>query len=87
MAILLQISYSQKGKKVILYGGYIHFFSKKRNPKSDISYWTCRYYRGKTCNAVLYAQEINGDYFLVKKPTHLLHLPDPEEINNYRLRR
>ena len=86
MAIPLQISYSQKGKKVILYGGYIHFFSKKRNPTSDISYWACWYYRGKTCNGVLHAQEINGEYFLVKEPTHLLHLPDPDLINNYKFR-
>ena len=28
-AIPLQIFYSQKGKKVILYGGYIHFIAKK----------------------------------------------------------
>ena len=80
MEIPLQISCSQKGKKVILYGRQIHFFSKKRNPTSDISYWACWYYRGETFNGAFHAQEINGEYFLVKEPTHLLHLPDPDLI-------
>ena len=58
MAIPLQITYSQKGKKVVLYDSYVHSFRKKRNSKSDRSYQACWCYREKTCKADLHAQEI-----------------------------
>ena len=85
MAIPLQNLILKREKSRSVWRLHSAFLAKK-TPKSDISNWVCWYYRGKTCNGVLHAQEINGEYFLVKELTRLLHLPDPDLINNYKFR-
>lgn len=77
--IILKFSQTTKGRRVVLYDGYIYTLNQNRG---KVKYWRCE---DRTCSAFLHTD--GNDNFKAHSGTHDGHLPSPERIELLELKR
>jgi hypothetical protein len=70
--IVLEYSVTTKGKRVVLFNGYIYTLNQDRG---KVKYWRCE---DRTCAASVRTDE--NDSYKAHTGTHNGHLPSPERI-------
>lgn len=71
-AITLEFSHTTKGKRLLLFGGYIYTLNKDRG---RVKYWRCR---DRPCKA--FVRTDGDDNYKNHSGSHDGHLPSPEQI-------
>ena len=70
--INLEFSTTTKGKRLLLFGGYIYTLNKDRG---KVKYWRCR---DRSCTAFVHTDGKNN--YKAHSGSHDGHLPSPEQI-------
>ena len=68
----LSFSVTTKGKRVLLYEGYIYTLNRDRG---KVKYWRCE---DRTCSAFVHTDE--NDCYKTHSGSHDRHLPSPERV-------